>query len=26
MVEFTNADMKGHIPASLINLTIGSIF
>lgn len=25
MVEFSSADMKGYIPASLINMTLGSI-
>ena len=25
MVEYSNADMKGYIPASLINMTLGSI-
>lgn len=25
MVEYSNADMKGYIPAGLINMTLGSI-
>ena len=25
MIEYSSADMKGYIPASLINMTLGSI-
>lgn len=25
MIEYTNADMKGYIPPSLINMTLGSL-